>query len=132
MKSWCRFVFVFVAYGMAMLHTAVPHHHFDRRAGEAVLTHSGCLFNSSVGGVLQLALSTDLGYGHLETFNKGGDSEFEFPSCHFLLALITATPSFISESQVSFYSYGDSYISYLKKRLLLLSSAHFRAPPDLF
>ena len=78
MKPWGRFIFVFIAYSIALLHTAVPHHHGVAGAGQFVFAHAGCSFTHSAGGLLQKALSTDLGVGHLETFKKNADTPMDF------------------------------------------------------
>ena len=130
MKRWGRVIFIFVAYGLALLHTAVPHHHAASRTGETVLTHAGCLFDKSSGSLLQRVLSTDLGLGHLETFKKGGaGAELD------ITAPFTAIPAVIVPAWtfpgkiVSFPGSLSGYIEKFHKRLLLFSTAHFRAPP---
>ena len=74
MKPWGRFVFIFIAYGIALLHTAVPHQHSQGIEGRTTLFQAGCIANESTSDFLKLILSTDLGYGHLETFNKSSDT----------------------------------------------------------
>lgn len=133
MKRWGRLVFIFIAYGLALLHTAVPHRHAASfPAGETVLTHTGCLFDSNTGSLLERALSTDLGVGHLETFKKGGGGSELDITVPFTAALAVLVPALISSAKlVSFRGSQSGYIEKFHKRLLLFSTAHFRAPPQL-
>ena len=78
MRPWRRFIFIFFAYGIAILHTAVPHQHDEATGNRVVITHAGCLFTHSMDGFLQMLFSTDLGAGHLEIFKKSGDTELTF------------------------------------------------------
>ena len=132
MKRWGRVIFIFVAYGLALLHTAVPHHHAASRTGETIITHTGCLFDSNTGSLLQRALSTDLGVGHLETFKKGGGGSELDVTVPFTAALAVFVPLPISSVKlVSVLGSQSGYIEKFHKRLLLFSTAHFRAPPQL-
>ena len=133
MKRWGRLIFIFIAYGLALLHTAVPHHHLSASiAGETVLTHAGCFVDKSSGGLLQRVLSTDLGVGHLETFKKGGaGAELDF-AVPFAAVLAVIVPALIYSGKiVSSPGILTRYIEKFHKRLLLFSSAQFRAPPQL-
>ena len=131
MKPWGRFIFILFAYGLALLHTAVPHHHPDTLGkGETVLTHAGCIFSQTSGGLLQRALSTDLGIGHLETFKKGADTEIECADTAVsLFALFPQDP--VAPDKVLSGAFGYSLAEKFHKRLLLFSVGHFRAPPHL-
>ena len=131
MKPWGRFIFIFFAYGLTLLHTAVPHHHSDTTGkGETLLTHAGCIFEQTSGGLLQRALSTDLGLGHLETFKKGTDTEIECTHSALSLPAIIAQDPAIPE-KILFRVFGHGSIEKFRKRLLLFSTAHLRAPPHL-
>jgi len=131
MKSWVRLIIVFLAYGIALLHTAVPHHHASAGKNSATFIHAGCLSHSS-GGLLQRVLSTDLGYGHLENFKKSADTYIEFSSRALLACILL--PSLISEPNLPgpFSEFSNGYIEKLTKRLLLFSVSHLRAPPFFF
>ena len=133
MKRWGRVIFIFVAYGLALLHTAVPHHHLSTsRPGETVFTHSGCLFDTTSGSLLQKVLSTDLGLGHLETFKKGGAGAELDITVPFTTVLTAIVPALTFPGKiVSFPASLSGYIEKFHKRLLLFSTAHFRAPPQL-
>lgn len=129
MKTWARFILVFIAYGLALLHTVVPHHHTNRGNGTSVFAHSGCAVAHEKGGLLLRTLSTDLGVGHLETFKKGSDVEVDFSirpvpevpmPALFVPPVVSAVPALLS-----------GHVGKLKQRLLLLSVNHFRAPPAL-
>ncbi len=130
MKTWGRFLLIFFAYGIALLHTAVPHHHSQGATHDAVISHAGCLFTQSGGGLLQKVFSTDLGFGHLETFKKGNSAEIE--SAPGAVLLITTPAIFadaLSTSLTPLSKPSLRYIENLKKRLLLFSVSHLRAPP---
>ena len=127
MKRWGRFVLIFFAYGIALLHTAVPHHHAQVRTGESVIAHTGCIFSETGGGLLQRVLSTDLGAGHLEIFKKGGDTDLSFAAaCVFL---IIAAASVVLHQHSANGSPYPKYVEKLKRRLLLSSVSQLRAPP---
>jgi hypothetical protein len=128
MRPWRRFIFIFFAYGIAILHTAVPHQHDEATDNRVVITHAGCLFTHSMDGFLQMLFSTDLGDGHLETFKKGGDTELTFsPVSMSVIALFWSAPRpAIIRIAPKFVSV---FVDQLKKRLLLFSARHFRAPP---
>lgn len=128
MKPWGRFILVLIAYGMALLHTAVPHHHSTGSAGVPTISYGGCVVVDS-DGLLKRALSTDLGYGHLENFQKGSDAEMESSGVDVpLLIMFSNLTQILSSKQVVTLS-SASYIEKLRIRLLLLSVSHFRAPP---
>ena len=97
-----------------------------------MLTHTGCLFDGNTGSLLQRALSTDLGVGHLETFKKGGGGSELDITVPFTAALAVLVPALISSAKlVSFRGSQSGYVEQFHKRLLLFSTAHFRAPPQL-
>lgn len=52
MKTWSRLVLLFLAYGLALLHTAIPHHHVESGRGEVMFSHMDCSYAHSSGGVL--------------------------------------------------------------------------------
>ena len=129
MKSWGRFVTIFFAYGIALLHTVVPHHHAQTRVDESVISHYGCIFSESSSGLLQKVLSTDLGVGHLETFKKGGDADIKFSAT--VVALVATAASdvaFLGPAKTA-AEFSRGYIEKLKRKLFLFSVSHFRAPP---
>jgi hypothetical protein len=128
MKPWGRFAFVLIAYGMALLHTAVPHHHGTGNPGVPMISHGGCVAMGS-DGLLKRALSTDLGYGHLETFQKGADAEMESSGVDLPLLMIFSNLSQILAPKEVITVFSISFIEKLRIRLLLLSVSHFRAPP---
>ena len=129
MKPWGRFVFIIIAYGMALLHTAVPHHHAKTSAGKPMFSNAGCLYNGPDGGLLKRVLSTDLGFGHLETFNKGADAELESSGVDVSLVILFSDFPKILSSQESPEVFSAAYIEKLRRKLLLFSVSHFRAPP---
>ena len=132
MKPWGRFVFVFIAYGLALLHTAVPHQHPETIEGKTTISQSGCVPSESMGGLLQLVFSTDLGYGHLETFQKGADTDIDF-SFTGVAIIALLVPLLVLPAVVTVYrELLGGYIEKIHKRLLLFSTSHFRAPPVLF
>lgn len=128
MKMWVRLVLVFLAYGLALLHTAFPHHHVGFVRGEIVFSHAGCSQAHSAGGVLQRALATDLGLGHLETFNKASGTRIELSARGIAtVALLPIVSVDIAVRPV--HEFQNGFIRKLKSQLLLFSVNHFRAPP---
>ena len=128
MKTWARFLLIFFAYGIALLHTAVPHQHVKDGDSNRASLHAGCLFTQQGGGLLQKVLSTDLGFGHLETFKKGSDAEIEFRAAIVSIPI----PAIFTKAAAPFTALSESslrYIENLKRQLLLFSVSHFRAPP---
>ncbi len=129
MKPWCRFALVLFAYGMALLHTAIPHHHLQT-GGDAstVLVRQSCSLPHSEGGILQRALSTDLGIGHLETFNKESDTPLLLSSGP--VSIFTSI-SFIPDSGCELLSPGSpgEYIDVITRWQRLFSAVSFRGPP---
>ena len=129
MRSWGRFILVLLAYGIALLHTAVPHHHQKSGGGVPMISHSGCVLTDFGSGLLERALSTDLGFGHLETFQKGADAEVQSSAADVPLLLIFSNlPQILSPKKI-LTVFSAEYIEKLSKKLLLLSVSHFRAPP---
>lgn len=131
MRVWARFSIIVIAYGIALLHTAVPHHHAkaDRRT---TITYAGCLFNHSGGGLLQMIFSTDLGYGHLEVFNQSPETKIEFSSTTAPVAevFVEALPS-IPAPIMDDPEFLSGFIDKMQNRRLLFSATLFRAPPAL-
>ena len=129
MKNWGRFLLLFVAYGIALLHTAVPHQHTQSGNNVAIISHKGCLL-SPTDGLLVKILSTDLGVGHLETFQKGSNAEIEFtPGVVLLMVTPAVFIDILSPSVAVLSKLSQPYFERLKRRLLLFSVSHFRAPP---
>lgn len=129
MKPWGRFVFIFIAYGIALLHTAVPHQHPQGIEGQTTLFQAGCIANESTSGFLKMILSTDLGYGHLETFNKSADISLDLSFAGLAIITVLIPFSIYSGIGVVCREYLDAYIDKIYKNLLLFSTSHFRAPP---
>lgn len=131
MRPWLRFVMIFFAYGMALLHTAVPHHHEGPTDGRVTITSAGCHLTHATGGILQRVFSTDLGYGHLEVFKKTSDADIQVPGISSALTAIiipvVTVPACIRLSS----SFLDGFINKFHQRLLLFSDTQFRAPPAL-
>lgn len=130
MKPWGRFAIIFIAYGFALLHTAVPHHHPEVSDGQTVISQAGCRISHTTSGLLQLVFSTDLGYGHLETFQKAADPDIVFSTMGTPIFHVTPLTS-IPAARQEIRELSAGYIEKLHKRLLLFSSANFRAPPTL-
>ncbi|MDQ2658533.1 MAG: hypothetical protein M3Y60_14005 [Bacteroidota bacterium] len=128
MKTWSRYVLMFLAYGFALLHTAIPHHHVESGRGEVMFSHANCSYAHSSGGVLQRAITTDLGLGHLETFKKSADTRIVLSSRGVeTIALPPAYCTEVASEIIREFRYG--LIGKLKLQLLLFSVTHFRAPP---
>lgn len=130
MKPWGRFIFIFIAYGMILLHTAVPHQHAVMTNGKMTVFSTTCLAGNSLGGFLQMVFSTDLGHGHLETFQKSAYADIDFSlGILFFIALffpLVFIHGFLHEKRACF----AACVEKLYRRLLLFSSRQFRAPPS--
>lgn len=119
---------IFFAYSIALLHTAVPHTHGQARADEYAISRTGCITESS-SGFLQKVLSTDLGIGHLETFQKGSEADIEsFTTFTWMIAPATSCVAFFTPVKIN-SELSQGYIEKLKRKRLLFSVSHFRAPP---
>ena len=130
MKPWGRFIFIFIAYSFALLHTAVPHQHPEPNDGKTTLSAAGCISTQSMGGFLQMVFSTDLGYGHLETFQKSTDTDIDFsPAIVSIIAILV--PLTLQEDLAENRTFSGIHIGKLYHRLLLFSSTQFRAPPSI-
>ena len=130
MKPWGRFIIVIIAYGLALLHTAVPHQHVSDNTTNTTLSASGCTASGGVSGFLQSLFSADLGYGHLETFQKGTDADLKSSGILFTLIEILVPSPVASATSFSPEKNPYSFVEKLHKRLILSSTAHFRAPPQ--
>lgn len=127
MKPWGKFCFLVIAYGLILLHTFVPHQHANRTQGKVVIMHAGCTLPDGFGGLLERVFATDLGYGHLEDFNKSASIDLAVPLRSLLDEFVTVHIDVLSGTSKP--SVPDCYIEKLKKKLILLSSGVFRAPP---
>jgi len=132
MRTWARFFIIFFAYGIALLHTAVPHHHADASDRRVTITHAGCMFTHSNGGLLQMIFSTDLGYGHLEIFKQSAETKIEFSAAWTSFIAVFVPPLVSIPAPVREHpQFLSGFIDKLQKRLLLFSATLFRAPPAL-
>lgn len=119
---------ILLAYCMAIVHASVPHQHSALRGGEMVY-QSRNAGEGPFSGLLQSVLSTDLGCGHLEDYNKS-DAKADFS-----LQIAPALPELFFafydplEFNQSTPEYSRSYVEKLQIRTLLFSTGHFRAPP---
>jgi hypothetical protein len=129
MKPWGRFLLVLFAYGMALLHTVVPHHHSKTSGGDPVIVHNGCVLPDGEGGLLQQVMSTDLGVGHLENFNKNSDAQVvHTPGFEAVIGLMSLFNLPVSEV-TGHAGYVSGYIEKLTRSTLLSAITSFRAPP---
>lgn len=132
MRPWLRFSMILFAYGMALLHTAVPHHHEVPDAGRVTITSTGCHLTHATGGILQRVFSTDLGYGHLEVFKKSSDTNIQFSGVSLVLtSIILPVVNVPVCTRLSSWLL-RGFINKLHQRLLLFSETQFRAPPVRF
>ncbi|EMR03117.1 hypothetical protein [Cesiribacter andamanensis] len=70
MKQGQKLIFLFLAYGITLMHTLVPHQHNSQPVVQTAvhqLQEVGC---RSVVGFLQFLFAADLGDNHLEIFKK--------------------------------------------------------------
>lgn len=132
MRPLFRFIMIFFAYGMALLHTAVPHHHEGPNDGRVTISSAGCHLTHATGGILQRVFSTDLGYGHLEVFKKSSDTNIQFAGVSSALtAIISPVVNVPVCTRFSSWLLSGS-INKFHQRLLLYSETQFRAPPVHF
>ncbi len=131
MKPWARFVFVLIAYGIALLHTAVPHHHFQPTAGDPVIRHKGCVPLEDQAGLLFRVLATDLGVGHLETFKQNADTELDFTGRCIAVVPLLPSPAALLSASTGFSAFLSRDIEKIGRQRLLLSVTSFRGPPAL-
>lgn len=127
MKSWGRFFVIFIAYALALLHTAIPHHHQTVHEGLAISATACCPPVSD--GLLGRALSTDLGVGHLETFKA--ESQLELAQASETSTAVYARERVILPVITSQPACQNGDITSLKQRRLLFSATSFRGPPQL-
>lgn len=132
MKPWLRLFMIFFAYGMALLHTAVPHHHEGPVDGRVTITSASCHLTHTTGGILQRVFSTDLGYGHLEVFKKTSDTSIQFSAISSVLTAIISPMVSVPASTGSSSWLLNGFINKFHHRLLLFSATQFRAPPVQF
>lgn len=129
MRPGIRFIFIFMAYGIALLHTAIPHHHDNVSDRQVTISSTGCHFNHFNSGFLQMIFSTDLGYGHLEIFKKGAEPRTEFAGgVTSLIAVVAPQISFSAPASLD-SDHLKGFVEKLKKRQLLFATTSFRAPP---
>lgn len=129
MRPWARFIIILFAYGVALLHTAVPHHHESPSEGRVTIARAGCHLVHATGGILQRVFSTDLGYGHLEVFKKNSDTSIRFSGISSAVAAIILPFVAITGTPRVYSRFLNGFIEKLYKRLLLFSATQFRAPP---
>lgn len=131
MKPWRRFALIFLAYGITLLHTAIPHHHHSARPdGKQAISSNHCTPVSSQ-GLLALVFSTDLGAGHLENFQKNDHAEqvLDFAAALYVAGVLFTHHSLadIVSVQNEIWPFSDN----LSTQRLRYSAAGFRAPPAL-
>lgn len=127
MKNWKKLLFIFLAYGLTLMHTMVPHQHQQLvvRESVAMLQLPG---SKSVEGFLQFLFAADLGENHLEIFKKSHITPFDFSfegilllSSLLLFAGLALTGLCVRQL--------PGFIERLQQGLLLYASASLRAPP---
>lgn len=129
MKKWLAFGFISLAYGLALLHIAIPHHHGAMRHSRLIITVPGCETAGSTAGFLRAVFATDLGYGHLETFSKSTDAAMDIghPIAH--LPAVFGVVICPATAGCEFQEVWGGYAVKLLKQLLLFSASPLRAPP---
>ena len=123
-------ILLLVAYGLALLHSTIPHQHASTRTTDPKLAINAVVDDSFL-GLLQAAFATDLGCGHQESFNKS-DAGADVPNSVSHVPVVFLASTYITEQPLINVDecYG-SFIEKLHTRILLLSSRQFRAPPFL-
>jgi hypothetical protein len=129
MRTWTRFIFILFAYGVALVHTVVPHQHYTT-VNEKVIVSLKNIDTTSIGGFLQMVFSTDLGCGHLEKFKSTDDTDIGFSVVKTILLLAFITPLSSDLNILPFFqNVFDRYLERLQEQHCLFSSRLLRAPP---
>jgi hypothetical protein len=121
-------ILILVAYGLALLHSTIPHQHASIRTNQPKF-EIRTLGDSSFLGLLQAAFATDLGCGHLESFAKSDTGTDVTQAVSDVPVVFLASLYFIEEPLSHVREVYGSFIEKLHARILLLSSRQFRAPP---
>lgn len=129
MKAWKKYIFLFFAYSITLLHTLVPHQHQQEMIKEATaivqLQAPGC---TSLIGFFQFLFAADLGSNHLEKFKKGAAEPIDLSFASILLYSAFTALLLIPLLRVLPRRPGH-YSEKLWQRLLLAGSKALRAPP---
>lgn len=129
MKKWLSFGLMGLAYVLALLHVAIPHHHGAIGKGRLIITAAGCETAGSTGGFLQTVFSANLGYRHLETFSKSSDAATDVvhPVAH--LPALSGNAICVQAAGSELLELWTGYAGKLHKQFLLFSASPLRAPP---
>ncbi len=123
-------ILLLVAYGLALLHSTVPHRHSTIRTTEPKFeVHT--IDHASLFGLVQAAFATDLGCGHLESFAKS-DGGTDVPQTFSDVPILFLASLYFTEDPV--INTGDFFGAFIEKlhtRVILLSTGQLRAPPVL-
>jgi hypothetical protein len=123
-------ILLLLAYGLALLHSTIPHQHASLRTA-APEFEVRTISDFSLFGLLQTALATDLGCGHLESFTKSDDGADVPQTLSYVPVVFFSSLYFAEQPVVNAPNAFGAYIEKLHTRILLQSSRQFRAPPFL-
>jgi hypothetical protein len=121
MRAKKAYVLLLVAYGLALLHSTIPHQHSSRGTTNIKFEVRTAADNSLLGLLL--------GCGHLESFTKGDPGVdvdhgvWDAPAVYLASVYVTELPLVNPRNSRS------PFVDKLHARTLLLSSRQFRAPP---
>ena len=123
-------ILLLVAYGLTLLHSAIPHQHSSIRTSDPKF-EVRTVGDFSLFGRLQAAFATDLGCGHLESFAKSDGNADIAPIVTDVPVLFLASHFITEEPLINVREASGAFIGKLHTRLVLLSALQFRAPPVL-
>jgi len=132
MMNLVRKLILFLATGMLMLHTLLPHEHHEDSSGENHFVEFKDA--DSIIDYLRLAFHFNPGENHLEDFNKSQDNALDFNNAQ------DYTPNFIYPSVQSFQydvqfqvltQYSSVAASENLSEINFLAPKYFRGPPQL-
>ena len=122
------YIFILVAYCLALLHSTVPHQHASIRPADPKF-EARTIDDLSLYELLRSVFSTDLGYGHLEDFAKS-DASIDVPQAATEMPVVFLASVYLTEGpHIDAREFFGGFIEKLHTRILLFSSRQFRAPP---
>lgn len=129
MKAWKKYIFLFFAYSITLLHTLIPHQHQQEVVTEAaVVVQFQAPACTSLVSFFQFLFAADLGSNHLEKFKKGTVAPLDLTFASILLCSALTALLFILLLLIQPNRPG-TYTEKLRLRLLPDSCRSLRAPP---
>lgn len=128
MSARKSYIFILLAYGLALVHSAIPHQHTSTTTSDLKFEVPN-VYDASILGRLQAAFATDLGSGHLESFAKSEPGADVAQSASDVPVVFLACLHFSAQPRAEAHEGFGDFIEKLHSRTLLLASRQFRAPP---